>query len=270
MHYSVLMSVYAKENPAFLRESLDSMFAQTVLTDDFVLVCDGPLSDGLNAVIAEYEARFFPLFHVLRIPENVGLGRALAEGLALCKNELVARMDSDDVSRPNRCEMQLYYFEKHPDISVISGTVEEFAKDKYKVHARRILPSEHLDIARFAKTRNPFNHPCSMFKKSDILAVGGYQSFYLFEDYYLWLRLLARGYKGANISTPLLWMRADYSMYKRRGGWTYYMSCLRFFLYMRKINFCSRTEFLFSIIQRTVICLVPSSLRAFLYKRMAR
>lgn len=270
MKYSVLMSVYAKETPDFLRESLDSMFSQTIPTDDFVLVCDGPLTDDLNIVIAQYEEKYSSILHVLRLPQNVGLGKALSEGLALCKNELVARMDSDDISRPERCELQLDYFETHPEVSVISGTVEEFAEIKDKVHASRMLPESHADIISFAKTRNPFNHPCVMFKKSDVLAAGGYQSFYLFEDYYLWLRMLAMGYMGANISKPVLWMRAGCSMYERRGGWTYFTSCLRLFIFMRKIHFCSKAEFLSSCTIRAVISLVPNFLRVFLYKKIAR
>lgn len=264
------MSVYAKETPDFLRESLDSMFSQTIPTDDFVLVCDGPLTDELNIVIAQYEEKYSSILHVLRLPQNVGLGKALSEGLALCKNELVARMDSDDISRPERCELQLDYFETHPEVSVISGTVEEFAEIKDKVHASRMLPESHADIISFAKTRNPFNHPCVMFKKSAVETAGGYQDFYLLEDYYLWLRMLSHGFIGANIVEPLLWMRADYSMYKRRGGWKQYASCIKLLVYMRKKNICSRLTFYKAFIQRSIFSLSPGWFRTLLYKHFVR
>lgn len=112
MEYSVLMSVYYKENPIYLEQSMGSIYNQTVPTDDFVLVCDGPLTDELNAVINEMHNKFGDILHVVRLPKNVGLGNALNEGIRHCRHELIARMDSDDISYPDRCEKQLSIFEK--------------------------------------------------------------------------------------------------------------------------------------------------------------
>lgn len=97
-NYSVLMSVYFKEQPNNLRQAMESMRQQTVPTDDFVFVCDGPLTDELDAVIEEEQEKLGEVLHVLRLPQNSGLGNALNEGLKICKNELVARMDSDDIN----------------------------------------------------------------------------------------------------------------------------------------------------------------------------
>ena len=111
--YSVLMSVYYREKPEFLRQSMESILHQTVPTDDFVLVCDGPLNPELDAVIAQMQQAFGPVLYVLRLKQNGGLGKALNAGIQHCKNELVARMDSDDISRPDRCEKQLKVFLQH-------------------------------------------------------------------------------------------------------------------------------------------------------------
>ena len=107
-NYSVLMSVYHKEKAEFLREALDSIWNQTVQTDDFVLVCDGPLNEELDSVIAEHEKAHPGVLHVIRLEKNGGLGNALNIGIKQCKNELIARMDSDDISYPDRCESLRY------------------------------------------------------------------------------------------------------------------------------------------------------------------
>ena len=217
--YSVLMSVYKKENPAHLQQAVESIQAQTIPTDNFVLVCDGPLPQELDAVIAEKQQEMGYCFHVVRLPQNKGLGNALIYGIHFCTNELVARMDSDDVAYPNRCEKQLSLFNVHPEVSICSGTVEEFTADIQVVDAKRMLPETDAEIRVFAKKRNPFNHPCVMYKKSAVEAVGSYQDFYLLEDYYLWLRMLMAGYQGYNLQEPLLHMRAGADMYLRRSGW---------------------------------------------------
>ena len=137
--YSVLMSVYAKEKPEYLRQSIESILAQTVAADEFVIVCDGPLTEELDKVLAEYENSRQDFFKIIRQKENKGLGIALNTGLSQCANSLVARMDSDDVSMPDRMERQLAVFaEKNVDI--VSGTVAEFTVKTDNVVTKRILP----------------------------------------------------------------------------------------------------------------------------------
>ncbi len=151
MNYSVLMSVYWKEKPEFFKKAIESIEDQTVKTNDFVLVCDGKLTDELNMVIKEKEEQLGKILNVIRLPKNVGLGKALNIGITYCKNELIARMDSDDISFKNRCEKQLEVFLEKPNVSICSGTVEEFSEDINVVDARRILPEMQKDILEFAK-----------------------------------------------------------------------------------------------------------------------
>lgn len=164
--YSVLMSVYVKEKAEYLRTAMDSIWNQTIPTDDFVLVCDGPLNEGLDAVIEKMEEEHPDTLHVVRLEKNSGLGNALNEGIKHCRHKLVARMDSDDISRPDRCERQLKVFQEHPDTSVVSGIVEEFTTSTTEIEARRVPPETQEEIITFAKKRNPFNHPCVMYKNS--------------------------------------------------------------------------------------------------------
>lgn len=268
--YSVLMSVYHKENAEYLRTAMDSIWNQTIRTDDFVLVCDGPLNDELDAVIEAMRAAHPDTLHVVRLEKNGGLGNALNMGIKHCKHELVARMDSDDISRPDRCERQLKMFQEHPDISVVSGIVEEFTTSTSEIEARRVPPETQNEIVQFAKKRNPFNHPCVMYKKSAVEAAGGYQDFYLLEDYYLWIRMLQKGITGYNLQEPLLWMRAGSDMYKRRAGWKYAKSQKALFKYMKDNGLISGAQYLKSVAVRTVSSLTPNWLREFMFKTVMR
>lgn len=267
--YSVLMSVYFKEKADYLRGAMNSIWAQTVPTDDFVLVCDGPLTAELDAVIAEMEAAHAAL-HVVRLEKNGGLGNALNIGIGRCKNELVARMDSDDISRPDRCERQLRVFADNPEVSICSGIVEEFSSSPEIVEARRVPPEKNDEIVAFAKKRNPFNHPCVMYKKSAVEASGGYQDFYLLEDYYLWIRMLMAGYQGYNLQEPLLWMRAGSEMYKRRAGWKYAKTQARLFRFMKEQGFIDSAQFIKSCVIRSGSSLAPNWLREIMFKTVLR
>lgn len=270
VNYSVLMSVYYKEHPDYLRQSMQSIYDQTVPTNDFVLVCDGPLTPELDAVIADMQLQFGPRLHVCRLLKNGGLGKALNFGIGQCKNDLVARMDSDDVSRPERCEQQLAVFRDYPEYSLVSGIVEEFDGNIHQVTGCRVVPETQKEIIQFAKKRNPFNHPCIMYKKSAVQAVGSYQNFYLLEDYYLWIRMLQQGYMGYNIQEPLLWMRAGSEMYKRRGGWKYVESQRKLFAYMSKSGFISQTDYWVQSMVRLVGAVMPNWLRTILFKNILR
>lgn len=268
--YSVLMSVYVKEKAEYLRTAMDSIWNQTIPTDDFVLVCDGPLNEVLDAVIEVMEKMHPGTLHVVRLEKNGGLGNALNIGIKECKHELVARMDSDDISRADRCERQLKVFLTHPDVSVVSGIVEEFTTSTDQIEARRVPPETQDQILTFAKKRNPFNHPCVMYKKSAVKAAGGYQDFYLLEDYFLWIRMLQKGSTGYNLQEPLLWMRAGSDMYKRRAGWKYAKSQKALFKYMKDSGFINEGQYMKSVAVRTASSITPNWLREFMFKRILR
>ena len=261
MKYSVLMSVYQKEKAQYLEDALESIFRQSVPSDDIVLVCDGPLTPSLEEVIRKMRLTYGDALRPVRLEKNMGLGNALNEGIRHCRHELIARMDSDDISYPDRCEKQLKVFSSMPEVSICSGVIEEFSEDPARTTSRRVLPQYHAEILQFAKSRNPFNHPCVMYRKSAVLTAGSYQDFYLLEDYYLWLRMLQNGCIGYNLQEPLLHMRAGSDMYLRRSGWRYAKSQRALFRYMKDHQMISRSRYLKSCLIRSCSSLAPNWLR---------
>lgn len=267
--FSALLSLYIKENPEFLHQSLDSLFHQTLLPDEVILVEDGPLAPELEHVVSEYLARY-PILKVVPLPQNQGLGKALNEGLKYCSYELIARMDTDDIAKPDRFQKQVEVFEKHPEIDVCGAWIDEFEGDIDKIISTRKLPEWHNDIAAYAKKRNPINHPVVMFKKSAVVKAGGYQHFPLFEDYYLWVRMLMNGAKFYNIQESLLWFRFSPEMFKRRGGWGYAMKELKFQKALRAMGFISTPHYLKNVVIRLITRIIPNSWRSFIYKKLLR
>ena len=179
-------------------------------------------------------------------------------------------MDSDDIAYPDRCEKQLAVFSAHTEVSICSGIVEEFTTDPNTVDTKRVPPETNAEIVEFAKKRNPFNHPCVMYKKSAVEAAGSYQDFYLLEDYYLWLRMLMAGYQGYNIQEPLLHMRAGSDMYKRRAGWKYVKTQAKLFGYMRDKGFIGNGQYMKSCVIRSGSALAPNWLRKFMFEKVLR
>lgn len=267
--YSVLMSVYHKEKPEYLREAIESVLNQTVKTDDFVIVCDGPLTNGLDDVIANFVTTFPGLFNIVRLPENVGLARALNKGIVKCKNNIVARMDSDDISAPNRMEEQLKAM-KEKDAHIVGSNITEFEGSLDNLGADRIVPETHEEIYEFAKKRTPFNHPSVMYKKDAVIDAGLYEDYRFFEDYNLWATMLYKGYKGYNIQETLLYMRAGQDMYKRRGGFKYVSYIIRFNKHLRKMGFISMKQYLFAITARSIVSIIPNKLRVLIYSKKLR
>lgn len=264
------MSVYHKEKPEYLRQAIESIQMQTLPTEDFVLVCDGPLTQELDEVIAAEQLEMGEVLNVIRLAKNGGLGNALNEGIKHCKNELVARMDSDDIAYPDRCEKQINVFNTKTEVSICSGAVEEFTANPDIVDARRVPPETNAEIVEFAKKRNPFNHPCVMYKKSAVEAVGSYQDFYLLEDYYLWLRMLLAGYQGYNIQEPILHMRAGADMYKRRAGWKYAKTQVKLFKFMKNNGFIGSVQYIKSFMIRSGSSLAPNWLRKIMFEKVLR
>lgn len=267
--FSVLLSLYIKEQPSYLKQSLDSLFSQSLLPSEIVLIKDGPLTVELDTIVSDYERRY-PILKVIALAQNQGLGRALNEGLKHCSYDLVARMDTDDIAKPSRFEKQVRVFDEHPEIDICSAWIDEFEGDLTHIISTRKLPETHNEIARYAQVRCPINHPVVMFRKKAVLEAGGYQHFPLFEDYYLWIRMLVNGAKFYNIQESLLYFRFSPAMFKRRGGWKYAMDELHFQSLLRQKKFISWSTYIKNVVIRLVTRLMPNRLRAFVYKKMLR
>lgn len=204
LQYSVLLSVYHKENPLYLRAALDSIFYQTLLPTEVILVEDGSLTDELESVISSYN---IPYMKIIKLPCNKGLSNALNEGLKYCNCEYVGRMDSDDICIPNRFEVQMSYLEKHPEIDVI-GAFATVIDEVGNTSSLMKVPLTHHNISRLVWTC-PFIHPTVVYKKSKICEVGGYDmnAGIRQDDYDLWLRCAQAHFQFDNIDKSLLYYR---------------------------------------------------------------
>lgn len=252
---SVLMSVYKKENPTFLKASLDSIYAQTRRPDEIVLVEDGEISLALEEVISQYSD-----LHVVKLEKNLQLGRALEAGLKACHHELVARMDTDDIMMLDRLEKQYQFMLEHPEVAACGGDIAEFTEED-SILREKHMPTSPQELYRYGKKRNPLNHMTVMFRKSAIEAVGGYRHFPGLEDYDLWSRLLARGYQIANIPEILVNARIGDRFASRRGGWAYFKRYLQLRKEQYRIGYLSTKEYIVACVLTFGMTVMPEKLR---------
>lgn len=269
--YSVLVSLYYKEKPDFFRAAIQSMISQTVKPDEIVVVEDGPLTDALYEEIDSFKKEYPELFTSVVNETNLGLGLALNRGVEACRNNLVARMDTDDIAVVNRCELQLRYFEENPQTTILGGQIEEFIDSTDNVIGKRKVPEQDIDIKEFTKKRCPFNHMTVMFKKDEILKCGNYQDWFWNEDYYLWIRLALQDAVFANLPNTLVYTRVGPEMYKRRGGRKYFKSEIDIQKYMYRKGMISPMTFAINYAERLVLqVLLPNSVRGWVFKKFAR
>ncbi|GAA77712.1 glycosyltransferase [Pseudoalteromonas sp. BSi20495] len=262
MKFSVLMSVYQKENKFLLSDALNSVYSQTVQATEVVLVQDGPLTADLYSVIDNWKSKLNIIDVV--IASNVGLGEALNKGLQHCSYELVARMDTDDIALPVRFEKQLAAFESQK-IDVCGSWISEFDSDPSSILSIRQVPESHADIIKFARTKNPMNHPSVMFKKTTIVESGGYQNILYFEDYYLWLSLIKSGAVLYNIPSPLVHMRAGLNQLSRRSGYLYFKREFNFYKYCYKNKLLPLGTVIKNMLIRMPLRLLPKAVIAKIY-----
>jgi glycosyltransferase involved in cell wall biosynthesis len=260
-NYSVLMAVYYKEKPENLVASIDSMMNQTLRPSEIIIVKDGPLTPELDDRIEEYIRQYDQLFSIVKIIERKGLGYALKVGIEQCKYELIARMDSDDISLPERCERQINMINGNPNLSIVGSNIAEFNDSTENITAYRTVPENHEEIVNFAKKRSPFNHPTVLFKKSAVLECGNYREWPKCQDYDLFVRLLSSGYRGYNLQENLLYMRAD-SLYNKRKSKSR-KSAL-------EAGISKWYDFLFSVIAQTILYILPAQLTQGIYYKFLR
>lgn len=251
MKFSVLLSLYYKESAVFLNDCLESIARNTCAPDQIVIVFDGYISEDLHSVVNKFLSRL-PI-DIVQLDSNVGLGKALNHGLQYCRNELIFRMDTDDICLPERFEHQLNYMKSHPEVVLLGSAIEEFDNTMNIRQGKRFSVTRHEDIKFFAKKRNPFNHMTVVFRKSVIENIGGYQHHYLMEDYNLWLRILAAGYCTHNLSEVLVNVRAGRNMLSRRKGYPYIKSEI----YLAKLKYKLKLDNLTGVISTCIIRIIP-------------
>ena len=267
--YSVLMSIYKKEKPAFLIQALDSMLNQTVSPSEIVMVKDGPLTRELEDVLSDYDSEHPGLFKFISYDENHGLGYALRQGMLACSNEIVARMDTDDVARSDRMEKQLAAINRGLDM--VGSDVVEFIESPDKPIASTDLPKGMDAISIYSKRRNPFRHPPMTFRKLKVMEAGNYSSDFLyFEDWDLFNRMLACGCKADNLGEPLVAMRVSEDFYARRGGRNYLKHAKAFKKAQVKNGYFSPWDYICSYYPHLIVSLMPNTVRAYIYSHLLR
>lgn len=269
MNYSVIMAVYINDKADWLTQAVESILGQTVPSNDIIIVVDGPVSKEVNDVINLYERN--SIINIIRLKENRGLGYALNLGIKNSKNELIGRMDSDDISFPNRFEIQLNKFKNDSNLEILGGQIVEFLNETSEAVSYRMVPVLHEDIVKFSRRRNPFNHPTIMYKKSMVLKVGCYDPEAVrVEDYDLWLRAIAQGAHCANVEFTVLGYRIDNNTIKRRKSFVSFVSHIRARRRFYLNNYIGLTDFFYGVMSQAILFIMPTRLAGLTFKKVLR
>ena len=267
--FSVAMCVYGGDNADHFKIAVDSILHQTVLPNEVVIVVDGPVPDCLDIIISEYES--MPQFKIIRLKENKGHAIARRTCLSNCTYDIVALMDADDISLPQRFEKELEIMMNDDELSLVGGNISEFVDDPNNIVGCRNVPSSDNEIKTYLKERCPMNQVTVMFRKHDVELAGGYLDWYCEEDYYLWLRMYLAGMNFANIPEVLVQVRVGKEMYQRRGGVRYFKSEVRLQKYMLKNGIINIPTYIFNVLKRWIVqVLLPNRLRGWVFRKFAR
>jgi glycosyltransferase involved in cell wall biosynthesis len=268
--FSVLITTYKKDSPSCLEKALDSINNQSLKPNQIVFVVDGEIPNESEKIICDFANKFSNIFTQIKLPVNKGLGNALSEGLKHCEHNLVARMDADDESFYERFQTQIDFLEKNPTVSVVGGFLEEFHASPGDYGKINKAPIGFLKIKKYANFRNPFNHPSVMFRKDAIESVGGYKEINLFEDYYLWLRLLKANYILENMAVCLVHFKVGNDLIGRRHGFSYLKKEYQFLKLCKREELISKNAFLINVFTRMPLRLIPKKILFYIYKFFLR
>ena len=270
--FSVSMCVYGGDNPEFFDAAVESVVRQSVPPAEIVLTVDGPIPRTIQAVIDKYRSTLKEIsFRVIYLERNMGHGQARRTSFDHCTHRLIALMDADDLSLPERFRKQLDCFAADPELDIVGGTIQEFVDVPEQVAGRRVVPLTDGEIKDYMKRRCPMNQMTVMFRKEAVAQAGGYLDWYCDEDYYLWIRMALAGKKFANLPDVLVHVRVGREMYSRRGGWKYFQSEAGLQRLMLQKGIIGPGRYGLNVAQRLALqVLMPNRLRSFLFRKLAR
>lgn len=265
--FSVLLPVYAGDTGAHLARAFASVTVeQEREPDEVVIVRDGPVPPDVATVLDEIVRTSPVSVQLVELPENVGLAAALTAGLDAARNDVVARQDADDVSLPERFARQLPEIERGLDL--VGSGLYEFADDEDEVLGRRTPPVGEAEIQRYARFHQPFNHPTVVYRRRAVRRAGGYSRVGLFEDYWLFARMLTAGAKVGNLPDPLVKYRVGAGAYRRRGGLRQLVAEVRLQGLLHRLGFTDRSQLLRNVVVRGGYRLLPEAVRRTSYRRI--
>lgn len=268
--YTVCLSVYKNDCPKYFLAAIRSVAQQTIMPYEIILTIDGPISSELEESIVLFQKEY-PSLRIIRFLDNKGHAAARQAAIEAAKTDLIAIMDSDDISISNRMELELQYLQQHPEVDIVGGQIEEFIENESNIVGKRVVPLQDGNIKKYLKKRCPMNLVTVFFKKDAIQRVGGFVDWYCEEDYYLWIRMAEAGCVFANIDKTLVFVRVGNEMYQRRGGWKYFKSEEKIQRYMFVHKLIRFHTYLYNTIIRFILqVLMPNKLRGFIFQKFAR
>lgn len=269
MKFSVLLSVYKKEEPEYLKQSLESIIDQTRKPDQIVIVKDGKLTQELDSIIKYYYDKYPKIIKIYGYEENRGLGYALQKGVQQCDYEYIARMDSDDIAIKERFEIQMNYLENHSDIDILGGYVQEYDEKMQTKIAIRKVPLSNGEIYKKIGRQCPFNHSTVILKKTAVIQAGNYEPQPI-EDYRLWIQMCLNKCKMANISEVLVNFRTSKKMYQRRSGLKYLHEVKKVEKLLLKYKFINFYQYIENVALRTILAIIPSEIKKYVCPKIVR
>ena len=269
MEFSVLIAVYNKEKPIYLKNAIESVINQTLKPNQIVILKDGKLNNELEKIIQDFVTKYPDIMKICGYKENMGLGYALQRGIIECDYPYIARMDSDDIAKKNRFEVQINYIKEHSDIDILGGYVQEYdEKMENKISVRKI-PILQKEIYKEIGKQNPFNHSTVIIRKEAVLKAGNYRLTQL-EDYTLWIQMYVNECKMANLPQILVDFRAGEGMYKRRSGIKYLKGIKKIEDMLLEYRIINMYGYIKNMIVRTILAFIPAKLKKVIYPKIIR
>jgi glycosyltransferase involved in cell wall biosynthesis len=269
--FSVLISIYHKEQPEHFNTCMESIWEhQTLKPTEIIMIEDGPLTPGLDKAIEQWQAKLGDVLRVKKLEQNVGTGKAKNIGLQECSYDMVCIVDTDDISVTDRFEKQIPILINDPELVILGGQIIEFLHDPFSPSGMRNVPLSDLELRQYAKKQSPFNNMTIAYRKSHILEAGGYQHHLWMEDYNLFLRVIAKGYKVQNLADVLVYARIDNGMHGRRKGFQYIKSEKQLLDLKKELKLQNPIHANILFLIRSALRLVPSSLLGKFYNTFLR
>ena len=262
--FTVLLPLYQRSDLQLnLPKVLFSIYNNTVVPDDLIILIDGQLTSNFYSLIKLEQKKYN--FKILK-SKKVGLANILNKGIEKVKTCWVSRMDGDDLCELDRFENSKKFM--NFDYDLFGGQIREL-DCRLKYSLLKEVPCSHENIVKSIKYRNPFNHMTVFYKTAFVKKIGGYPDLYLKEDYALWCKFIYHGAKVANMNKIVVTAKTD-GMHARRGGIKYIFSEIKLQKILLSCNLTNIFISLFVCLLRIMIHALPNKIKFLFYNNFLR